>query len=98
MNYLAEVIQALPGDDFTVYAYFSDGTIKHADIKPLIEKGGVFAQLADSGLFEKSLTVINHAVAWDIEGMRNPRTCIDIDPCSMYEECPTVKDPFSHVA
>lgn len=46
MNYLASAVQAVPGDDFTVYAYFSDGTVRLAEIKPLIAKGGVFAQLA----------------------------------------------------
>ena len=62
MNYLASVVQVLPGDNFTVYAYFSDGTVKLADAKPLIAKGGVFAQLADPDFFRERLTVMDGAV------------------------------------
>lgn len=98
MNYLASVVQSLPGDDFTVYAYFSDGTVKLADVKPLIAKGGVFAQLADPGFFHERLTVMGGAVAWDVSGTRDPYVCIDLDPCEMYETATSVADPLEHVA
>ena len=39
------------------------------------------------------MTVLNDAVAWDMDGTRNLRTCIDLDPCEMYESCPIVDDP-----
>ena len=98
MNYLASVVQAVPGDDYTVYAYFSDGTIRLADIKPLIAKGGVFAQLADPGFFRDRLTVMNDAVAWDVSGTRDPYLCIDLDPCEMYETAALVADPLDCMA
>ena len=94
MNYLASVVQAVPGDDFTVYAYFSDGTVRLADIKPLIAKGGVFSQLSDPNFFRDRLTVMNDAVAWDVSGSRDPYTCIDLDPCEMYDNACPVADPL----
>ena len=42
MEYVPAVVQAVPGNNFTVYAYFSDGTVRLADIKPLIARGGIF--------------------------------------------------------
>lgn len=98
MDYMPAVVQAIPGEDFTVYAYFSDGSIHHADIKPFIKKGGVFEQLSNEALFTDCLTVMNHAVAWDISGARDLNTCIDLDPIEMYETAPVVKDPLHRIA
>ena len=95
---IPSVVQAVPGDDFTVYAYFSDGAIKLVDIKPLIAKGGVFAQLSDEQLFQSSLTVINETVAWDITGNRDEFACVDIDPVTIYETAIDVPDPLGSVA
>lgn len=94
MNYNASVVQAVPGANYTVYAYFSDGSVRLADIKPLISKGGIFAILRDENIFREKITVMNHAVAWDLEGNRDAATCIDIDPCSMYESSIIVEDPL----
>lgn len=49
------VVQAVPGDDFTVYAYCNDGAVRLVDIKPLIAKGGVFSPLADRDFFRDRL-------------------------------------------
>ena len=94
MNYLAKVIQAIPGEDFTVIAYFADGTVRLADIKPYIRKGGIFARLADKDFFGSRLTVMNGAVAWDQTGTRDETSCIDIDPCVMYENSSIIADPL----
>ena len=64
---------------------------------PLIQKGGVFLPLQDRDFFRAHLTVLNDAVAWDMDGTRDPRTCIDLDPCEMYETCPIVDDPLLEV-
>ena len=40
MDLIPKVVQAVAGENFTVYAYFSDGTIRLLDTKPLLEKGG----------------------------------------------------------
>ncbi|EEA91549.1 DUF2442 domain-containing protein [Collinsella stercoris] len=98
MEYLPCVVQALAGDDFTVYAYFSDGSVRRADIKPLIEQGGVFAQLSDEDFFSSRLTVMNGAVAWDVAGNHDETSCVDLDPWNMYETCECVADPLAEDA
>lgn len=40
-NIFPAVVQALAGDNFTVYAYMRDGTVRLYDMKPMLEKGGV---------------------------------------------------------
>ena len=94
MDMIPKVTQALAGDGYTVYAYFHDGTVRRFDAGPLIQKGGVFLPLQDRDFFCARLTVLNDAVAWDMDGTRDPRTCIDLDPCEMYETCPIVDDPL----
>ncbi len=94
MDMIPKVTQALAGDDYTVYAYFHDGTVRHFDAGPLIQKGGVFLPLQDKNFFRTHLTVLNDAVAWDMDGTRDPCTCIDLDPCEMYESSPVVDDPL----
>ena len=92
---IPKVVQVLPGSDFTVYVYFLDGAIQRADVKPLLEKGGVFTPLRDEETFRNSLTVLNDTAAWDLDGNRDPSTCIDLDPCELYDHCPAVEDPLS---
>lgn len=87
------VIQALAGDDYTVYAYMRDGSVRKFNAKPLIEQGGVFSPLSDTAFFRERLTVLNDTVAWDITGDMNPANCIDIDPFTI-AECPAVSDPL----
>lgn len=86
-----EVVQAVAGEDYTVYAYMKDGSVRLFDAKPLIEKGGVFEQLRDKAVFAEALTVLNETVAWDISGKHDPADCIDIDPFGV-AECPEVED------
>ncbi len=92
-NVFPAVVQALAGENFTVYAYMLDGTVRLFDVKPLIEKGGVFALLLDETFFRERLTVLNDTVAWDVDGNMNPTECIDIDPFTI-AECPVVADPL----
>ena len=94
MDMIPKVVQALAGENFSVYAYFSDGTVHLLDASPLIRMGGVFAPLRDADFFRDRLTVINDTVAWDVNGNRDPCTCVDLDPCELYETCPIVEDPL----
>lgn len=99
MNTIPQVLQVVSGKNFTIYAYFDDGTVRLADIKPLLSKGGVFEALRDVHNFEKCLTVMNGTVAWDIAGNRDESTCIDLDPCEIYETSTIVSDPLErHVS
>ena len=94
MNYLASVVQTIPGEDYTVYAYFNDGSVRRADIKPIITKGGIFTPLADERFFRERLTVMNGAVAWAVTGIRDVTQCIDLDPCGMHANSPVVANPL----
>ena len=40
MEQFPKVLQSIAGEDFTVYAYMQDGTIRLYDAKPIISKGG----------------------------------------------------------
>ena len=97
MDFIPKVVQAVADERFTVYAYFNDGTVRRLDAAPLLEKGGVFAPLRDPDFFRERLTVLNDTVAWDIDGNRDPCTCVDLDPCEIYETCPVVADPLREV-
>lgn len=91
---IPKVVQAVAGKDYTVYAYFNDGTIHLFDAKPLLtdNKDSVFYPLSDKTVFKNTLTVLNDTVAWDITGKRDVYKCVDIDPYVVYES-PEVEDP-----
>lgn len=97
MELIPKVIQAVAGDGFSVYVYFNDGTVRLLDAAPLLEKGGVFAPLCDPDFFRERLTVLNDTVAWDVDGNWDACTCVDLDPCELYESCPVVDDPLKEV-
>lgn len=94
---IPQVVQVLAGEDFTVYVYFLDGAIRLLDAKSLLQQGGVFVPLCDEKVFRNCLTVMNGTVAWDLDGTRNPGTCIDLDPCGLYDGCPSASDPLREV-
>ena len=98
MEYIPEVVQAIAGDDCTVYAYFSDGSVRLYDAKPLARKGGLFAKLADESFFSDRLTVMNGSVAWDVTGDHDETACIDIDPFTVYERATVTSDPLEELA
>lgn len=95
MEYEPKVIQAVPGEPYKVYAYFSDGSVHLADVGQLVERGGVFSLLKEGDFFRDRLTVMNGAVAWDVTGTRDETKCIDLDPYEMYDHCPKVSDPLA---
>ena len=88
-----KVLQVVPTDDYGVYAYFNDGSVRFIDVKPLIKPGTVFEPLVDISFFKEKLAVINHTVAWDIGGNRDPCKCVDLDPLVIFER-PMVPDPL----
>ena len=92
-----EVLQVVPGDNYTVYAYFNDGTVRRYDASELVMRSGILAQLRDRKVFVDRLTVMNGTVAWDIAGNRDETKCIDIDPFTVYAS-PVVKDPLEESA
>ena len=78
--FFPEIYQAVPGENYTVYAYVNDGSVRKFDAKPFLEKGGVFECLKDECVFRETLTVIGNTIAWDLGKDRDPCKCIDIDP------------------
>lgn len=94
MELFPAIVQAVPGEDFTVYAYCNDGAVRLVDVKPMIALGGVFAQLSDPAFFRGRLTVLNDTVAWDLTGDRDPAECVDLDPFQIFETAPIVEDPL----
>ena len=85
-------LQAVAGEDFTVYLYFNDGSVRLYDAKPLLKLGGVFAPSGEA-FFKSRLTVLNDTAAWDVTGDRTG-SCVDLDPIELYETCPVVVDPL----
>ena len=49
---LSEVIQVIPTDDYKVYVYMDDNTVRLYDAAPLIAKGGIFNQIKDIEVFK----------------------------------------------
>ncbi|MGN0077471.1 MAG: DUF2442 domain-containing protein [Coriobacteriales bacterium] len=96
-QYYPVVCQAVAGPDRVVYAYFTDGKITRYDVSELIERGGIFARLADEQFFANAITVLNSTVAWDVSGCFDPTTCIDIDPFTLYNS-QAVADPLESAA
>lgn len=94
MDYIPVVVQTVAGVDYTIYIYFDDGSVRLFDAKKVVNSGGVFEPLKDEEFFKERLTVLNDTVAWDVDGTRNPQTCVDLDPIELYETCPVVKDPL----
>ena len=95
-NHIPRIVQAVPGEQYTVYCYFDDGKITVMDMAPFVGSG-VFAPLADPGVFSGALTVLGGTVAWDLSGRRDPADCIDIDPVTLYEQ-PAASDPLGGAA
>ena len=60
---IPKVLQAVAGENFTVYLYFNDGSVRLYDAKPLLELGGVFDPFRDADFFKSRLTVLNDTVA-----------------------------------
>lgn len=92
--FFPEIYQAVAGEDYVVYAYVNDGSVRKVDMKPLLEGEGdcgVFEPLKDKNIFKKTITVIGNTVAWDLDGDRDEYKCIDLDPFLIFES-PAVED------
>lgn len=98
MDYMPKVLQAVAGEDYTIYLYFSDGSVRLYDAKPLLEQGGVFEPMRDPEFFRTRLTVLNDTAAWDMTGDLDPCSCVDLDPIKLYETCPVVVDPLEEAS
>ena len=71
-----KVVQVVPTDNFEVYAYFNDGSVRLFDVKPLIKLDTVFEPLDNIEFFKSKLAIINDTIAWDIGGNRNQKNAL----------------------
>ncbi len=93
MNYLPNVKQVIPTEDYKVYVYFDDGKIILYDASELIERG-IFKRLKEDNLFIETCTVLNGTLAWSPDRSYSEETCLDIDPCNLHEY-PAVEEPYN---
>ena len=54
-----KVVQAVAGQNYSVYLYFHDEMVRLLDASPLMRKDGVFAPLRDHDFFCDCLMVMN---------------------------------------
>lgn len=92
-HFWPEVLQVVPTDNFGIFVYFNDGSVRFFDVRPLLRKGTVFEPMTDLQFFKDRLTIINDTVAWDLTGDADPRKCVDLDPFVLFEQ-PCVADPL----
>ena len=97
-SYFPEVVQVIAGDGRDIIIYFSDGKIGKYSMDALITKDGVFSLLESDDFFRNRLTVMNHTVAWDVSGNFDCKTCLDIDPFDLYENCEVISDPLAQAS
>ena len=80
------LFQVYPTDDFKVFLYYDNGEIKLYDCAWVLGEVGVFLKIHDVNVFKETCTVMNGTLAFDISRVRDPYTCIDICPDTVYEE------------
>lgn len=78
------IVGVLPAEDYHVYCFCRDGKTRLLDMKPWIERGGVFEHLRDENFFRDRMCVIGDTLAWDESGDKDPYVCIDMDPEMLY--------------
>lgn len=91
------VIQVIPKKNYKVIVYFSDGAIKECDVSHLVGKG-VFSALEDEDFYRNNCTVLNHTLAWTLDGKYDGSNCLDLDPVTLYENGKPVSDPLEDIA
>ena len=91
--FFPSVLQVVPTDDYKIYSYFNDGSIRLYDVKPLIKPDTVFEPLSEINFFKSRATVMNGTAAWDITGNRDETACVDLDPLVLFNT-PAVDDPL----
>lgn len=93
-RFFPEVLQAVAADNYIIYVYMNDGSVRAYDLCTAVSGEGVMSALKDPDGFKKSLTVLNGTAAFDLTGNRDETSCIDIDPLTLYE-APRVRDPYA---
>ena len=77
-EYIPEIYMAAPAGGKKVDCYFTNGAVRRYDVNRAIRLGGVFAPLKNQAVFNRSLTVMDGVLAFDISGKRDPYDMVDI--------------------
>lgn len=75
---MKSIVSVKPLCDFKLLAEYDNGEKRIADIKPLIERGGVFEPLGNKAVFDR-VYIEYGAVTWLANGIE-----VDICPDKMY--------------
>lgn len=94
MDYWPDIVQVIPTEDYEIYLYFDDGTIRLFDASNIFEWEGQFKLLKDKKIFMETCTVINNTLAWTLDRTYSEETCLDVDPLLLYNTCPIVEEPM----
>lgn len=93
-----KLYQVLPREDFSVILFYDNGEIRLYDCSWVQSATGVFQKIQDRNSFLKLCTVMNGTLAWDISEIRDPYTCIDICPDTVYQESRKINREYSESA
>ena len=93
-----KIFQVIPTDTYQVYVYYDNGEIRRYDCLWVLDEGGVFQGIKDLTELKAKCTVMNGTLAWDISGVRDPATCIDLCPDTVYDESVPTSDPLDRPA
>ncbi|WP_296331108.1 DUF2442 domain-containing protein [uncultured Treponema sp.] len=92
-----EIVQVYPQDNYDVVLYFVDGKIKKYNVSHLVGQG-VFKCLEDIDFYKNNCTVLNHTLAWTLDGKYDSSNCLDLDPYVLYNEGIEIADPLQEIA
>ena len=85
-EYIPQIYMVAPAGGKKVDCYFTNGSVKRYDVGRAIRLGGVFEPLKSQRVFEKSLTVVDGVLSFDIAGARDPYNMVDICADVVYAE------------
>lgn len=83
-----KIVSVKPQTDFSLLLTFDSGEKRMLDVKPMLDKGGVFAPFRDYNNFKRVYLDEENAVSWDINPDINSKVVwnnkIDLCPDSCY--------------
>lgn len=62
-----KIVSVKPNEDFTLFLTFDNGERRILDVKPVLDKGGVFTPFRDYNNFKRVYLDDTGCVSWDID-------------------------------
>jgi len=85
-EYVPQIFMVALAGGKKVDCTFTNGAVRRYDVSRAIRLGGVFAPLRDQKLFERSVTVLDGVLAFDLKGDRDPYSVVDICADVVYQD------------